>query len=287
MRLSPMQSSSREGRAPRGRAIGHALAIVLLLASCAEAEPIGSGPPRPDAGTDAAEDGGGGTGGTTDSSTGGSPPTGGTGGGPACAPPSASPCDTAPQCGCEAGLACNVVDETGATACAEPGTASPFRACAAATDCQIGYGCVSGLCKPYCETIGECGAGKCIQVQTSAGADVPGFKVCTAGCSLVSPAAVCGAQAGCYPDEGAPTYTDCASAGTGTGVGACTDSGAAAPTACAPGFGCVEGSPGSWDCRKWCRIGFVTDCPGAGVCAGFPPGKQLFVEGLEHGVCPP
>ncbi len=266
----------------------------LTMLHCASGEDVPKDPGPSDASSDTSSDASGGTGGVVTEAgfggTGGTAGTGGgSGGGASCSPPSGSPCDTFPQCNCEAGLACDVVDETGATDCVAPGTIEAFRTCSGPSTCAAGLGCVGGVCKPHCESGGDCSPGKCIQVEAPGGGPIPGFKVCTAGCSLTTPALLCGSGLGCFPDETTPTGTDCAPAGTGTGVDGCTSSaGSADPTACAPGYACVAGATATnWDCRKWCRVGFATDCPAAGVCAGFPPGSELFFDGLEYGVCPP
>ncbi len=274
--------------------------LAFAIFGCAQSEsvpPGGGGGGGFDGGSDASGGsggltdsglGGGGSGGV-DAATGGGSGSDGGGGGPCTAPVSGT-CDTFPQCGCNSGERCDVVNTAGETGCVADGTVDPFRACAAGKFCKAGSGCVGNVCKPFCETKADCGAGKCIQVLSDPGGQgtpIPGFKVCTAGCSLVDPVAICGLQAGCYPDTGSPAGTDCASSGVGQGVGTCTGAGAANPTACAPGFGCVAGATaGTWDCRKWCRVGFATDCPGGATCSGFAPPNTLFVDGFEHGVCP-
>ncbi len=271
----------------------------LVFLGCAKGEPVpgGGGTAGFDAGSDTGGSGGsdaasGGTGGIgatggSDAATGGS---GGSGAGP-CTPPVSGTCDTFPQCGCNPGERCDVVNTTGETGCVGDGTVEPFKACAAGTPCKAGSACVGNVCKPFCSVKTDCSGGNCIQVLSDPGGQgtpIPGFMVCTAACSLVNPVAICGTQAGCYPDTETPTGTDCGSAGVGTGPGTCTGTGGQAnPTSCAPGFACVAGAQaGAWDCRKWCRIGFSTDCPGGASCSAFAPPNSLFIDGIEHGVCP-
>ncbi|MEZ4223130.1 MAG: hypothetical protein R3B13_19460 [Polyangiaceae bacterium] len=275
------------------------LLVSLVMVACAQSEsvPGGGGLGGSDAGDDAASGGSSGsaTGGSggffPDAATGGSSGSGGSGAGP-CTAPVSGPCDTFPQCGCNPGERCDVGSTTGETICVADGTVDPFKACSSGSACKVGASCVGNVCKPFCEKSTDCsGGGKCIQVLSDAGGQgtpIPGFKVCTASCSLVNPVAICGTKAGCYPDTETPTGTDCAPAGVGAGADMCTGSdGKANPTACAPGFGCVPGSSASnWDCRKWCRVGFSNDCPGGAACSGFAPPNALFIDAIEYGVCP-
>ena len=56
---------------------------------------------------------------------------------------------------------------------------------------------------------------------------------------------------------------------------------AATDVAGAPGYACLT----SGDCKHWCRVGF-SDCGAGKTCTGFSAPNQLFVDGLEYGVCP-
>lgn len=226
----------------------------------------------------------GGTAGGTGATGGTAGGTGATGGTTGCTPPVPSgQCDTWPQCGCNAGQACDVGNvTTGATQCVPDGTVQPYKKCGQNQFCVAGYACVGSACKQYCNTKADCPKGNCFQVMyddNGTSKPVPEMKVCSAACKLENPAADCGAGLGCYPDNATPVGTDCAAAGTATGPGGCTGTPQNDPTKCAPGYACLQ----TGDCRKWCRVGFSTDCP-SGTCTGF--GTPFFVDGLEYGVCP-
>jgi hypothetical protein len=225
------------------------------------------------------------TGGTSTGGTGGTA-TGGTGGGNCTPPVPGGQCDTFPQCGCGAGLACQVTTlATGSTQCVGAGQGKPYNPCTAPYDCVAGYACVGSACKAFCEKDPDCTStgGACIQVQYDDGSGVskpvPQMKVCTKKCLLQNPSADCGPSLGCYLDTSVNPYrTDCAAAGTATGAGACSST---TTTVCAPGYVCLT----SGDCRKWCRVGFTTDCPTGKVCQGFAAPNQVFVDAVEYGVC--
>jgi len=176
-----------------------------------------------------------------------------------------------------------VTSVAGTTQCQAAGTKTPYNACTTLTDCVAGHACVGGACKSYCEQNTDCTAtnGTCIQVQydeNGTSKPIPGMKVCSKQCKLENPAADCGPGLGCYPDTTVtPTKTDCATAGTSTSPGACLTK----TTECAPGYACLT----SGDCRKWCRVGFNSDCGTGKTCGAFSAPNQLFVGGIEYGVC--
>lgn len=245
------------------------------------------------AGTGGAAGSGGGTGATGGSggSTGGSGGTGATGGGGTggtgtCTPPvTGGTCDTFPQCGCTGTQACNVTSEAGTTQCTSAGIVTPYNLCTNLNDCTKGYACVGSACKSYCETNTDCTStgGVCIQVNFTSGGTskpIPGMKVCSKKCELQNPASACGSGLGCYPDvQAVPPKTDCAKAGTATTAGACL----ADSTACAPGYACLSNG----DCKKWCRVGFTSDCGSGKTCAGWNPPNQIVIDGITYGVCNP
>ena len=281
------------------------MAAAVQLAGCAKGDDAvggsGGGGAVGGFGGFGAADGGGAVGGTDGGGTGGfdgfagtagtgnTGNTGGSGatGGGSCTPPvSGGTCDTFPQCGCAAGQACDVVALTGVTGCVTEGTVQPYAKCdGSSAFCTAGYACVGTACKQFCEQNTDCTSGSCINVVDSNQQPIPGMKVCRAGCALENPGAVCGAGLGCYANNDTPPVTDCAKAGTGTGAGDCSGATEVDPTLCKPSYGCVLPDPNSnatGDCRKWCRVGFTTDCPGL-TCKGFNP--PFFVDGLEYGVC--
>jgi hypothetical protein len=241
-------------------------------------------------GTGALDGGGaGGTGATgTTGGTGGTGASGGsgTGGTGACTPPvPGGKCDTFPQCGCAAGLACNVYDPaTGTTQCVAAGTIAAYAACTNLTDCMAGHACVGGACKAYCDADPDCAktGGACIQVtydDQGVSKPVPGMKVCTKKCKLENPSMDCGPTLGCYLDTSVnPPRTDCAKAGTAMGPGTCSTTNT---TVCAPGYVCLTNN----ECAKWCRVGYTTDCSGGKKCVGFSAPNQIFVNTIEYGVC--
>jgi hypothetical protein len=294
----------------RWRWIVVGIACTAAAAGCATSEGVTGGPFDGGAATGGGFDGGAATGGvgggTAGSANGGasgglagsggvaggsagSSATGGTGasggggtGGGNCSPPVAGgACDTFPQCGCGSGLVCNVTQTSGITSCVLPGNVTPYNACVALNDCQGGYACVGGACKAFCEADPDCAqtSGACFQVNdNSSGSSVPipGMKICSKKCAPENPAAACGPGLSCYVDNSVtPAQTDCSTAGTATGPGVC----ASDNTVCAPGYVCLT----SGACRKWCRVGFSSDCGGS-ACTGFT--TPLIVDGLEYGACP-
>ncbi len=248
--------------------------LAIGLVACSSA----SGVDTPaDAGTGGTT-GTGGTGGAVDSGTGGTPMdaavdtgggTGGFGGGmlegsadaPSCtAPTPEGRCDTFPQCGCDVGQKCDILDlMSGRTACTRDGVGLAFQACSQFSPCAAGLFCLGGSCRPFCDTNIDCpGVGQeCQEIQANFGGmplTIPGARVCSAGCDPREPDLVCGPGLGCLMlMSGA---TDCFSVGTGMGPGACTGGGT---LDCAPGYQCVDNA-GSQDCLKWCRTNNPNDC---------------------------
>lgn len=190
---------------------------------------------------------------------------GGTGGGstdaPACTPPTPDgACDTFPQCGCDIGQKCDILDlMTGRTSCTAEGTSLPFQACSTFSPCAAGSFCLGGSCRPFCDTDNDCaGLGQeCQDIEASFGGTpltVPGARVCTAGCDPREPELVCGAALGCLLLNSGST--DCFAVGSGVGVGACAGGGT---LDCAPGYQCVANGS-SQDCLRWCRTNNPNDC---------------------------
>jgi hypothetical protein len=219
---------------------------------------------------------------------------GGTGGvgGTNCTPPvPGGACDTAPQCGCPAGQRCTVQNTQGISSCVPDGTTQQYQSCSTGTECVAGTECVGSACKPFCNTTADCPGTlrECVQVTyTPTGGTptpIPGFMICSSGCALEAPQALCGPGLGCYATSDPPTATDCAAAGTGVGVDACcvtppcNDPDPMDGTKCAPAHVCLT----TGDCRKWCRVGFPGDCP-SGTCTGFT--TPYLVNGTQYGVCP-
>lgn len=196
-----------------------------------------------------------------------------------------SQCDTHPQCGCELGEKCDVVElDSGRAGCTPAGEAKPHQACSTlGAQCVAGSSCLGGACKELCTTSADCAGPnrECRQVEIfSAGQakKVPFLYACTAGCDPVSPGLVCGTGVSClFTGAG----TDCFASGGGTGPGGCT------PTtglACAPGFTCIDTTAqnGEHSCLKWCRLS-ASDCPSGSVCKELSSKPSL--GGVEYGAC--
>lgn len=190
---------------------------------------------------------------------------------PSCVPEGAVACTVFPQCGCTATQNCNVTSMTGETTCVAAGTDGLHEACGGAGECQKGMQCVGGLCVPFCASDADCtiaGSPRCKTVQT-------GLKVCLAQCDVRDPAAVCGANRGCFfPFEGDDT-TECSAAAFSTVKGGCTTN----KFACAPGYTCVNNA----DCFKWCRMGTTGDCVSGQTCTSLTP--KVTKGTVEYGTC--
>ena len=222
---------------------------------------------------------GGSTGGTGAGGSTGGTGAGGSGGGNCTPPVAGGACDTSPQCGCNSGQACVVVDQTtGSTGCVAAGTIQPAQNCSSGT-CVAGYDCVGSACKKYCDSASDCGGGQdCVQVSVtnSSGTStpIPSMKVCTSGCALENPGAVCGSGLNCYQSSQTSSATDCGPGGSGTGANGCSSADA---TTCAPGYVCLTDN----SCAHWCRVG-MSDCL-TGSCGNLqtPP----VINGVTYGIC--
>jgi len=192
-----------------------------------------------------------------------------------------SDCDTHPQCGCEPGEKCDIVDfGSGRVTCSPAGDAKPSQPCSTfGAQCAAGSSCLAGACKELCTTSADCAGPnrECRQIE-SQGQKVPGFFACTSGCDPLSPGLVCGTGLGC---QFAGTTTDCFASGGGTGPGACTQT---TGLACAPGYTCINTTQqiGKYSCLKWCRL-TASDCPSGFVCKDLSS-KPAFA-GVEYGAC--
>ncbi len=223
---------------------------------------------------------------------------GGTGGGgflegsfdaPRCDPPTPEgTCGALPQCGCGVGDKCEIIDlKAGRTQCVRDGNALPFQSCAPFLNihCAAGSLCLFGGCKPLCNEASDClGAlSQCQPIRAVVSGmevTVPGSKACTAGCNPVAPGDVCGPGMSCLFLD---AVTECITAGTGKGPGACSGGNA---SSCAPGYLCV-GNPNTMaeDCLKWCRIGMATDCDTTTNEICTPLTTSPTQDGTQYGVC--
>lgn len=225
----------------------------------------GGPPPIPDAGRDAGRDAG----------------------GPAC---SESPCRlVSPQCGCGAGLGCDIEDSTVGRICTPTGPTPEGASCDLFL-CQAGLDCVRGSatlnwCERYCATDADCIGGPgslCLETL----ADPTGAALttaCTMSCNPVTSAG-CISGAGCqilFETAGAMrALTHCIAAGSGGQGAVCTDS-----SGCQAGYGCLDSSAGGTGttCHRWCRPGGTSTCPGTTTCTGFV--TPVTIGGTTYGVC--
>ncbi len=192
-------------------------------------------------------------------------------------------CNPSPQhaCGCKSYQNCAVMVPTGTTFCAEIGNKPLWSHCDESTyfECQRGAQCVDSVCKPFCESSADCSGNRVCRQIMADGAPVPGLRVCTAGCDLLNPSAVCEPNVTCNPVPwDGSDHGDCfGEVGSGIGAGACLD----AATSCAPGYSCIV-STGT--CAKWCRLAF-DDCDAgsdSGVVTCMPVTN---IDGTPYGLC--
>ncbi len=195
----------------------------------------------------------------------------------ACTVPTGAACALAPQCGCGAGMSCDVADYAdGKPACVSAGSKSVHQKCTTTGECAKGLTCYYDVCMPLCATSANCTGATCNDVQYVDGSvvkTVPGMRVCMAHCDPLNPSKVCGASTTClFPSA---TTTTCAAAGLSTTATSCASN----PFACAPGYVCV----GTGDCKRWCRIGLAGDCPGGKTCNKLSTAPTI--GSIEYGVC--
>lgn len=203
-----------------------------------------------------------------------------------CTTPSGAACALFPQCGCAAGMSCDVPPASyadGRAACVTAGSRGRHQRCTTVGECAAGLTCYYDVCMPLCAANSDCaGAGTplCSDRQYESGGvakPVPGLRVCTAQCDPLNPAKVCGASTTCLFHS--KSVTTCAAAGLSTTATSCASN----RFACAPGYVCVSGG----DCKRWCRIGLAGDCPGGKACTKLPvpAGSEPTIGTIEYGVC--
>jgi hypothetical protein len=194
-------------------------------------------------------------------------------------------CGVFPQCGCTLAQTCDVPDSTGNAECVVAGTAPMGSSCVATAGCAVGLTCLFGTCHAFCGNPGNActiaKTGSCVQVTDTSNNPVPNLSVCRIACDLRDANACGGTTAAgtgaCVLDD--KNETDCATAGTGTLDGTCSNA-----IQCGPALVCtVTGSASTGTCKKWCRVG-TTDCGGTTACGGF--GTKVLVGGVEYGACP-
>jgi subtilisin-like proprotein convertase family protein len=196
-----------------------------------------------------------------------------------CGVPANGECDTVPQCGCVDGEACAVTDlTTGATQCIPAGDTDPYSECSGTDDCQVGYGCVGGLCKQLCDVaaMGTCPQGpyaECTQVTNGVGA-VPGYGICLRTCDPVDPALsdesfwACGEGANCLPGENGVSFCFVSNESGAQGDSCQGAVSGIDPASCAPGYACLPDGDGA-SCMKSCEID-GDDCAVGSQCTAYP-----------------
>lgn len=215
------------------------------------------------------------------------------GGDPELCEPLLGSCGLAPQCGCDDGELCDVVDaNSGRSACVPAGNTPPYAACSFTTgECQAGYACIGGVCKELCdrdatELCNERPYEQCTSALTSAGDPIPGYSFCQRTCDPRDPTAQnatfqpCGDGANCAPSTGGVSFCLIAT-GDGTQGASCSGPTGPDPFACAPGFSCVVFSSESV-CMRNCAVG-GNDCERGLSCYSYT--SPLGAAHLEIGYC--
>ncbi len=198
-----------------------------------------------------------------------------------CKPTDGAACSPVPQCGCGAGLNCDVTSVDGNASCVPAGLKTLGQPCKDLGECAKALTCVFGACQNPCVSTADCtkAGSSCLPVDyydsaTKTTKAIPGYRLCAAPCDPLAPSKVCGASVNCLFADA--THTTCAGAGSGTGAGACSSTN---PFSCAPGYLCLSTN----ECRRWCRIGFSADCPLGKSCGPLTDHPKL--SGVEYGVC--
>jgi hypothetical protein len=207
-------------------------------------------------------------------------------------PVAGAPCSEFPQCGCAANQNCDVTSTSGMTTCEPVGTTAPYDNCNADGQCEKGYSCVGGVCKPFCGATSDCpGSGRsCESVEDGNGNAIPGAKICSLDCNPLNPQdttsgwSACGPNVNCGPGTQAAPTSDCyGPADTTKGAGAnCGGTANDGSGPCAPGFECI-GSGTTWKCYQNCRVGVSGDCPSGKSCRTLSTAEYVGTQ--QYGYC--
>lgn len=101
-----------------------------------------------------------------------------------CKPPTADGvCNPVKQCGCEdqPNTQCQHTGRSARTTCEPKGTQAPWSRCTAQRgQCPPGYHCADDVCRPYCQTMEDCGPGTFCSVIP----EMPGVGACFVACDF-------------------------------------------------------------------------------------------------------
>lgn len=192
-------------------------------------------------------------------------------------------CAVDPQCGCDTGETCDVIDrETGKAACIAAGTKALGATCVTPTQCAQGLTCVDDVCRPLCAKnkttcTGE-NLGVCKTFQDSSGKVVEAANICTITCDLATPGAVCGENNCLW--KASVKATDCHPAGTRKAHEGCSRL-----SDCAPGLTCVVVNQFKVECEPWCRTDHREDCAAPKFCNDVYGANAPVVDGSKLGHC--
>jgi hypothetical protein len=186
-----------------------------------------------------------------------------------CRPPQVGGQCNVPACGCPSGQVCFPYTVATGLVCLKTTGVLEGAACGTNDVCAEGSGCFGGLCRPYCNTVGDClavdNARACNSTYWSEDQTIPGVSVCGRVCDPVSPQAprapllACPTGFGCMVGDGSPGASDCfRQAGTLTAGATC-----ASTSDCAPGHYCTVGDY----CNQFCFTS--ADCPSGTACNFF------------------
>ncbi|MBW2528412.1 MAG: hypothetical protein JRI23_29825 [Deltaproteobacteria bacterium] len=213
----------------------------------------------------------GGSGGWTSTTTGGGASGGAGGSGP-------TSCSLWPEGAdsCPESQKCTVVNEsTGQTQCVPAGAVPSWARCATDADCQSRLWCDhgSGVCKPICQSEGQCPAGaSCVQANAPGGGAIPGLQICTAYCDPLNPLS-CNQSNGTTNCLYGNLGFDCFASGTSGLLAGCSGF-----LSCGPPNTCHLGL-----CRPWCDTLLGSCTFPLLTCYGYSP--PIFYDGVEVGYC--
>lgn len=172
---------------------------------------------------------------------------------------------------CGVGRKCTLTNGTSTVGCADAGGTPAYASCSGEfpDDCEVGTLCSSAAgtyqCLPFCDQPGSfCEGGRCGDVVVASSGSVSVY--------LCEPADTCDPVTDVLSLSGCDASEACYVASVGEGLTFCEPEGTAdAGSPCANDFSCAQGyscfgPPGDGVCRKVCRAGTDSDCPGTQSC---------------------